>query len=510
MELAQSILSGFYYVVCSLLVLYGLHRMAVLAAHLRERRRPHLEPEPPAAWPTVTVQLPVFNERYVVRRLLEAVARLDYPRDRLEVQVLDDSTDCTARLLRRMCAVLRRGGLDVQHVHRTHRRGYKAGALAAGFHTARGELIAIFDADFVPPPDFLRRTVPHLLQPGVGVVQARWGHLNREFSWFTRLQAVLLDGHFVIEQSARSATGCLLSFNGTGGVWRRQAIVAAGGWSSDTLTEDLDLSFRAQLAGWRVRYLSDVVVPGELPEDPNSFRSQQRRWTKGGVQVARKLLPRILRAPLPAYVKVEAFFHLTCYAAHPLLLLLAMLRTPTRVLAPGPSLFGMLPGEIELLFIGTLPLILFYVVATWGSGEVRRGWRCIAPSLPAMALGAGLAVSNTRAVLEGLFGSDLTFERTPKAGRAAQPAAAPRQRPSAYASPRAWIACVEVVLVVYLVLWKVLGTGAQVLNDVPFLVFFGFGLLSLALPTLSGELAARGLGLRALAGARRSSAAASA
>ena len=482
MELAGSILSFLYDLVCALLVLYGMQRTVVLAAHLRERRRPHPEPPAPVAWPTVTVQLPVFNERYVVRRLLEAVSHLDYPRDRLEIQILDDSTDCTARLLRRLTAVLRRRGIEVQHLHRCRRHGYKAGALAAGLRRARGELVALFDADFVPPPDFLRRAVPHVLQPGVGAVQARWGHLNRDTSWFTRLQAVLLDGHFVIEQPARSATGCFLSFNGTCGVWRRAAIAAAGGWSSATLTEDLDLSLRAQLHGWRILYLPDVVVPGELPEDPNSFRSQQRRWTRGGVQVARRMLPRILRAPLPLHVKVEAFFHLTCYAAHPLLLLLALLRMPVRVLGQERTLMGLLPWEIELLCIGTLPLIAFYALAAWGSGDVRRVWRCLALGLPAMALGAGLAISNTRAVLEGLCGRDLTFERTPKPG--GRPAAV--RRPAAYRSPRAWIAVVEVMLLVYLLLWKVLGTGTRAVTDVPFLMFFGFGLLALALPSLGG------------------------
>jgi cellulose synthase/poly-beta-1,6-N-acetylglucosamine synthase-like glycosyltransferase len=358
---------------------------------------------------------------------------------------------------------------------------------------SRGDLVAIFDADFVPPPDFLKRTVPHLLQPGVGVVQARWGHLNREASWFTRMQAILLDGHFVIEQSARSWAQCFLSFNGTCGVWRREAIEAAGGWGSDTVTEDLDLSFRAQLEGWRVIYLHDVVVPGELPVDPNSFRSQQRRWTKGGVQVARKLLPRIARASLPLRVKVEAFFHLTCYAAYPLLLLLALLRTPARVFAPETTLLGLLPGEIELLFIGTLPLLAFYTFAQQG----RRGkavWHALTRSLPAMALGAGLAVSNTRAVFEGFFSRDLTFDRTPKPGLRQRSAQAPA-RPT-YRVPGAPIAVVEVVLVVYLCLWKVLGTGTEVLTDVPFLVFFGFGLLSMALPSLRASGAPRTAWLR--------------
>lgn len=483
MELVGSSLSSLYYIVCFFLVLFGMYRVTLLVAHLRAARRPAPTPAAPPDWPAVTVQLPLFNERYVARRLLKSMARLDYPMDRLQIQILDDSTDRTAVLTRRLAAVLRKRGFDVQHVHRKNRRGYKAGALAEGMKRARGDLIAIFDADFTPPRDFLRRIVPHVLQPGVGVAQARWGHLNRNVSWFTRLQAILLDGHFVIEQTARASSGWFLSFNGTCGVWRREAIEAAGGWTSDTVTEDLDLSFRAQLEGWRVVYLAGLVVPGELPVDSNSFRAQQRRWTKGGVQVARKLLPRILRAPIPWPVKVEAFLHLTCYAAYPLLLLLALLRTPARLFAPETTLLGLLPGEIELLFVGTLPLLLFYTLAQRGAGETGLARRWLTQSLPAMALGAGLAVSNTRAVLEGMFSRDLTFERTPKRGQGRQ------FRPSlGYRARGTAIAFVEVLLVVYLTLWKTFGTGIGVVADVPFLIFFGFGLLAMALPSLRSQL----------------------
>ncbi len=493
MELLGSTLSGLYYMVCGCLVVYGMYRLTLLAVHLRAARRSIVQPPAPRDWPTVTVQLPLFNERFVARRLLEAVSRLDYPRDRLHVQVLDDSTDCTTRLTRRLVRVLRNRGLNIDHLHRTHRTGYKAGALADGLRRSHAELVAIFDADFVPPPDFLKRVVPHVLQPGVGAVQARWGHLNREASWFTRMQAILLDGHFVVEQTARSWARCFLSFNGTCGVWQRRAIESAGGWTSDTVTEDLDLSFRAQLEGWRVVYLRDVVVPGELPTEPDSFRSQQRRWTKGGVQVARKLLPRLMRAPLPLRVKVEAFLHLTCYAAYPLLLLLALLRTPARVFAPETTVLGLLPGEIELLFIGTLPLLAFYTLAQIGSRAATP--RAVATrSLPAMALGAGLAVSNTRAVLEGLFSRDLTFERTPKPGARVRPV-----MPRGYRVRGTTVAMLEVVLVVYIVLWKVLGTGLGVVADIPFILFFGFGLLSMALPSLGVRRVLRDMMPRAVA-----------
>jgi cellulose synthase/poly-beta-1,6-N-acetylglucosamine synthase-like glycosyltransferase len=478
MQILAASLFSLYTTVCFLLVLYGLYRVWLLLRYLGAMKQPRATPRAPREWPTVTVQLPLYNERWVARRLLQAVARLDYPEHRLQIQVLDDSTDRTVELTRRLCAVLARRGFDVQHLVRHDRRGYKAGALAAGLSRASGDLIAIFDADFVPQRDFLKRMVPWVLRPEVGVAQARWGHLNRDESWFTRLQAILLDGHFVIEQSARSAGGFFLSFNGTGGIWRRQAIEDAGGWSSDTVTEDLDLSFRAQLQGWRVQYVGDVVVPGELPVDANSFRAQQRRWTRGGVQVARKLLPRLLRAPLPGRVKLEATLHLTGYVAFPLLLLLALLRTPARLLTPASSLFGLLPGEVELLLLGTIPLLFFYTLAQRGAGLALRGaW--LNRTLLAMALGAGLAVSNTRAVLEGLFGRDRTFQRTPKKGWRAT------IRPHAdYAVGGSLIAVTELLLVVYIVLWKVFGTGMHVWADLPFVVFFAFGLLALALPSI--------------------------
>ncbi len=487
MEWARDTLASLYYVVCALLVLYGSYRIVLLVLAMRALRRRRTAPDP-VEWPAVSVQLPLYNERFVARRLLEAVANLDYPRDRLQIQILDDSTDCTTRLTRRCAAVLRRRGFDVQFLHRDSRRGFKAGALAAGLERARGEVLAIFDADFVPPRDFLRRSVPHLLQPGVGVVQARWGHLNREASWLTRTQSILLDGHFIIEQTARDAAGCFLSFNGTCGVLRRQAVLDAGGWSSDTVTEDLDLSVRMQMRGWRVAYLHDLVVPGEVPADANSFRAQQRRWTKGGVQVARKLLPRILRSPLPWTRKVEAFLHLTCYGAYPLLLGLALLRTPARVFAPTHAFLGFLPGEIELLALGTLPLVVFYAVAGRHAGHSGSRWRLLGHCIGAMTLGAGLAVSNTRAVLDGLHGNDRTFERTPKQGYT-RPFSAPANAcgavlPATYRSPGTTIAIAEIAIVFYLVLWKAFGTGLGMLGDLPFLIFFCSGLLQMALPAL--------------------------
>ena len=298
-----AILLTIYYLVLGVLAFYGLHRLALVMVYLRTRRRVPPRPADPLEWPVVTVQLPLYNEMYVAQRLIEAVCRLDYPRDRLEIQVLDDSADETTGIVARVVEEQRRLGIDIHHLHRTDRRGFKAGALAAGLERARGNLIAIFDADFVPQPEFLREAVPHFSDPGLGMVQGSWAHINRGYSLLTRAQAILLDGHFLIEHTARNRGGCFFNFNGTAGIWRREAILLPGGWQHDTLTEDLDLSYRAQLAGWKFLYLPDLAVPSELPVDINGFKGQQYRWTKGSVQTGRKLLGRILRAPLPWKVK---------------------------------------------------------------------------------------------------------------------------------------------------------------------------------------------------------------
>jgi GT2 family glycosyltransferase len=474
--------------VCAALAVLGVYRSMLLCAWWRQRRAPPRPvPPPPAEWPVVTVQIPIYNERFVARRILAAAAALDYPRARLQIQVLDDSTDRTATLVRRACRVLRRRGLDVEWLHRRQRDGYKAGALAHGLRTARGELIAIFDADFVPPPDFLRRVVPHVLVPGIGVVQARWGHLNRDAGWFTRLQAVLLDGHFAIEQPTRDARRWLLTFNGTAGVWRRTAIDSAGGWSCETLTEDLDLSLRAQLAGWRIRFVGDVVVPAELPADSNAFRAQQRRWTQGGVQVARKLLPHVWRAPLPWSVKFEATMHMIGYAAYPLLVLLLLLRTPVRLLTPGQDWYGILPGELPLFALGTVPIVLLYLHAQRTAGAPGGARRQICDAVAAVALGGGLAVSNAMAVVAGLCGRRTAFERTPKRGALSASAGGRARRAwrgAAYRSPGTRAALLELGLLGYLVLSKLTPHDGVPFAEIPFLALFAFGLIALSLPSL--------------------------
>jgi cellulose synthase/poly-beta-1,6-N-acetylglucosamine synthase-like glycosyltransferase len=401
-----------YYFVLTLLAVYGVHRAFMVSLYYRHRGD---DPRPPGALeplPVVTVQLPLYNEVYVVERLLDAVMELDYPRELLEVQVLDDSDDETREVARAAVDLYRRRGYDVLYLRRDHRKGYKAGALQAGLDRARGEFLLILDADFVPPPDLIRRCIPHFSGADVGLVQARWDHLNRNFSLLTRIQAIFLDGHFVIEHTARNRSGRFFNFNGTAGIWRRRCLEEAGGWQSDTLTEDLDVSYRAQLAGWRFVYLKDVAVPAEVPVDMNGFKTQQHRWTKGSIQTGRKLLPEILRSAFPWKVKVEAFFHLTNNFSHLLVVLLALLIVPAIVIREQIGWQKLVVFDFPLFFGATLSFIAFYVSS---QREIGKSWRPTLKYMPfLMSLGIGMSLTNVRGVIEGLVNRPAEFTRTPK------------------------------------------------------------------------------------------------
>lgn len=409
-----------YFTVLLLLSAYGIHRSHLVFQCWWHKRRLHRvldegkKPVSDEALPKVTIQLPLFNEATVAVRLLEAVAKLDYPADKLEIQVLDDSNDETQALTRGAVERIRQTGVDMVYIHRVNRVGYKAGALAAGLEVAKGDLVAVFDADFIPQPDFLRDIVVHFENPRVGMVQTRWGHLNRQHSMLTQVQALMLDGHHLVENRARFGAGNLFNFSGTGGIWRREAIIEAGGWQHDTLTEDLDLSYRAQLAGWRFVYREDVVSPAELPEDVSAFRAQQYRWAKGTVQTARKLMKRVMTAPLTVSQRAEAFFHLTPHFAYPLMVTLSALLLPALVFMPATNLTTMLIIDLPLVIGTTGSLATFYMLAESAQGRSR--WGALARLPMVIALGAGLAPHLSKAVWEGWNHMAGEFVRTPKKG----------------------------------------------------------------------------------------------
>jgi cellulose synthase/poly-beta-1,6-N-acetylglucosamine synthase-like glycosyltransferase len=401
------------------LFLYGVNCYVMLFLHRRVRTqlRQH-NAAVQQAWqastppyPRVTVQLPVYNERYVIQRLVDAVARVCYPRAQLEIQILDDSTDETTTMAMALVERYRRLGFNITLQHRPHRQGYKAGALAEGLKRATGEFIAIFDADFVPAPDFLLCTLPFFQNPSLAMVQTRWGHLNQTYSRLTLAQSFGIDGHFWIEQTARCGAGLFMNFNGSGGIWRRQAIEDAGGWQTDTLTEDLDLSYRAQLRGWRMQFVPDVICPAELPVQMSGVKSQQHRWAKGSIQTARKLLPRVLQADLPYFTKCQAVLHLTNYLVHPLMLWTALttpwlLQDAPDVVQPAPLL-----TTIGILCATVGPASLYLCAQS----QLYPDWLHRLRSFPYLLIfGTGIALSNTKAILEAIGNVRGTFVRTPK------------------------------------------------------------------------------------------------
>jgi cellulose synthase/poly-beta-1,6-N-acetylglucosamine synthase-like glycosyltransferase len=471
-------------VVQTLLLLYAAQRLLTLRrwARARHRRTPRLGD--PTPWPAVTVQLPVFNERAVVERLIDAAACLDYPAHLLEIQVLDDSTDETLARARERVAYWRAGGVAIDLLHRDDRAGFKAGALSAGVEAARGEIIAVFDADFVPAPDFLRRIVPRFSDARVGMVQARWSHLNRHRSPLTVAQAVMLDAHFLLEHEARMAAGLFFNFNGSAGAWRRACIEDAGGWSHDTLTEDLDLSYRAQLRGWGFVSAADVLVPAELPGEVLALKSQQRRWAKGSIQTARKVLPDLLRGRLPARIKVEALAHLTANVTYPLLLLSGVLLAAV-IMVPAT----LPPGLAMLLDVSAIACGVVPVVAFLHAGQHAAGARVAGrPSgiLSALVVGAGLTLNNTLAVAGGLRAAAGDWERTPKTGEAAGTAGK-----RAYAARPDRAAVLELGLAVFFAAVACFAWQEGRLRSIPFLLLLATGLAYVGTESLLEAAGAR-------------------
>jgi cellulose synthase/poly-beta-1,6-N-acetylglucosamine synthase-like glycosyltransferase len=456
-----------YYIVLALLAMYGTHRALMVRLYYRHRRDvPRPAGELPVL-PRVTVQLPIYNEVYVVERLIEAVAALDYPRELLEIQVLDDSSDETSDVARRVVARYRERGYDIVHRTREDRAGYKAGALQAGMEAASGEFLLIFDADFVPSSEILRESLPFFSDPRVGMVQARWEHLNRDYSLLTRIQSIFLDGHFVIEHTARNRSGRFFNFNGTAGIWRRRCLQEVGGWQSDTLTEDLDVSYRAQLAGWKFVYLKDLAAPGELPVDMNAFKSQQHRWTKGSIQTARKLLPAIFRSAYPWKVKAEAFFHLTNNFSHVLVMLLALLIVPAIIIRERIGWRRLAILDFPLFFGATFSFIAFYISS---QREIGRDWKQTLRSMPLLlSLGIGLSLNNVHAVLEALVNRRTGFARTPKFGIEGGEG---EWRSKKYRAPGNFSLTAEILLAVYFLGAIVFAVKEKYWVGVPFLLIF--------------------------------------
>ena len=418
------VLSTLYILCLGGLFLYGTNCYVLLLLFSRNRSKGAKEYQDAlknfesSVWktdpPRVTVQLPIYNERYVVGRLIKAVSALDYPRDRLEIQLLDDSTDDSAEIVEQLVTHYQQQGVSIVHLRRSNRNGFKAGALREGMEKASGEFFAIFDADFIPPPDFLRKTIPYFLNRKVGMVQARWGHINADYSLLTRAQSIGIDSHFSIEQGARAWSGLFLNFNGTAGIWRRQAISEAGGWHADTLTEDMDLSYRAQLAGWQLKYLLEVACPAELPVQVSAFKSQQFRWAKGSIQTARKIIPVLLKAPCSWFSKWQAVLHMTHYMVHPLMLVTILLSYPIVLLQKHESSPWLLIGAFILFLMATLGPSVLYLAS---QRCLYADWRSRIRWISLMTLiGTGVSLNNARAVLEGLFFSGGDFIRTPKFG----------------------------------------------------------------------------------------------
>jgi len=472
----ENVIIALYLVALTILGIYGAHRSHLLMLYLKHRKN---TPKPLRKFgedelPTVTIQLPMFNEMYVVDRLLDGITGIEYPKDKVQIQVLDDSTDETVQIAKAKVDELLEKGWDIEYRHRVDRTGFKAGALEEGLETAKGELVMVFDADFVPTPGVLRKLVDHFTDPKVGMVQARWGHINKDYSVLTQCQSMMLDGHFVIEHIARNRSGRFFNFNGTAGVWRKETIIDAGGWEHDTVTEDMDLSFRAQMKGWRFVYVPEAIAPAELPCEMNSFKTQQFRWAKGSAQTTKKLLWTVLRTKMPLKVKIELVMHLTNNFAYLFLVVLAALQLPNMLIRRGMDHPELLLLDVPLFAATCGSICVFYLVTHRALYD--NIWDAIKRLPLMMALGIGLSINNARAVLEGLFGNDLEFVRTPKHGVHGEDKSSEWKRKK-YKAKFPIHSLLELAFGLYFVVTIVLAviTGSWI--SIPFLVLFMVGFL---------------------------------
>jgi cellulose synthase/poly-beta-1,6-N-acetylglucosamine synthase-like glycosyltransferase len=470
-----------YFIVMTILAFYGLHRYQLVWLYYKNKKNAAKWDEPPARFaegelPFVTIQLPIFNEQFVIDRLIDACCRLDYPRDRFELQVLDDSTDETTMVAQQIVERYARGfaGMEPQpivYLHRTNRHGYKAGALDKGLDVARGEFVAIFDADFVPPREWVMQVIDHFAEPEIGMVQTRWTHLNRDYSFLTQVEAILLDGHFVLEHGGRSRAGVFFNFNGTAGMWRRETISSAGGWQHDTLTEDTDLSYRAQMVGWKFKYLQDVECPAELPIEMTAFKTQQARWAKGLIQTGKKILPRVMKGDQPWHTKLEAWYHLTANISYPLMIVLSVLLMPAMVIRSWQGLLQMLLIDLPLFMASTMSVSSFYLVSQ--KELFPKSWGRTFLYLPfLMALGVGLTITNTKAVMEALFGVQSAFARTPKYRVAKK---GEKSQAKKYRKRLGIIPWIELVIGCYFAVTVWYAVSTENFFTVPFLLLFVVG-----------------------------------
>src|SRR5664280_1153325 len=477
-----------YFTVLIIISVYGLHRYDIIRTYFKHKKKKTIAPAKHFdQLPRVTIQLPLYNERYVVERLIEETIKMDYPRELLQIQVLDDSTDDTAPFAGALVERYRTLGYPIEYHHRTNRHGFKAGALQEGLKTATGEMVAVFDADFIPPTDFLTRTIHFFTDPTVGVVQTRWSYLNRDYNFLTEVEGMLLDGHFILEHGARSCAGYFFNFNGTAGILRVSMIADAGGWQHDTLTEDSDLSYRAQLKGWRFMYVPGLDCPSELPVEMHGFQVQQSRWAKGLTQVAKKLLPSIYRADVPKRVKVEAFLHLTPNISYPLMIVLSALMLPVMIVRFYMGVWQMVFIDLPLIVASFWSISLFYVIAQ--RELYPKHWKRSILMLPMLiAVGVGLTIINTRAVLEALFGIESGFVRTPKY------AIGERQVNLEYKKYRrrsGWLPYAEILVGTYFVGMIVFAIQTFNFFAIPFLLLFVVGYYWAGFGTLYQEYQGR-------------------
>lgn len=476
MSFLEIVLLTVYTFLLLVLLVYAAHAYVMVFLYRKAMKRESMtkfqipNTEERKEFPHVTIQLPIYNEQYVVERLLRSVCSMEYPKDRLEVQVLDDSTDNTTSLLEKLSEKYREEGIDIVHIHRKERNGFKSGALRRGLEVAKGEYVAIFDADFTPPHDFLLKTIPYFYDDSIGVVQVRWGHLNADFSLLTRGEALGLDGHFQIEQTARNKNGMFINFNGTCGIWRKEAILDSGNWQDDTLTEDMDLSYRAQLRGWKFVYLPDVVCPGEIPAEVNAFKIQQHRWAKGAIQTAKKILPSVWRSSYSLFTKLQATIHLTNHTVFPVLLIVSILTFPLlliKVNTPASRTYFIFAS---LFTVGAFSYPVLYI---YSQKEIYRDWKKRVLSLPVLLGGGiGISVNNSKAFLGGLFGKRGTFDRTPKYCLEKKGDSFCRTK---YRAPFKTSTLLEVALCLYTFAGLVFAMRHKEYSAVPFLLLYCFG-----------------------------------